>query len=266
MTDLNQNGKLVIKTYEGLRLKAYPDPGTGGEPWTIGYGHTSSAGAPDVYEGLVITLSDANQIFDKDSAAFASEVENCVSVELNPNQLGALTSFAYNLGIPKFKRSSVLRAVEQGKGDEVARRLMTYNRAAGRVLPGLVKRRAAEAHLYNMLDTQMSTGVQFASFDPAPLLSVHLASCTQAELDEMCGAEVDEPLGKTGMQSTTNISAVLSGAGAAGMAGIETIKSYVDDLGITGTTMVMIIIAAGVCCAAYYIISERNKKAADYGV
>ena len=82
------------KEAEGLRLTAYPDPATGGAPWTIGYGHTG----PDVRPGLRITNAQAEQLLQADLDTAAAVVDRAVTVELTDRQRGALVSFVFNVG------------------------------------------------------------------------------------------------------------------------------------------------------------------------
>jgi lysozyme len=142
---MTKEGLALIKRYEGLRVAAYQDAAG---VWTIGYGHTSMAGAPDVRRGMTISDTEAEAIFARDVAEFASAVAQVVKVELSPVQFSALVSFAYNVGIGGLKKSSVLAAINAGDFDAVPRRLNLWIKAGGRVLPGLVKRRAAEAVLF----------------------------------------------------------------------------------------------------------------------
>ncbi len=138
-------GLALIKRFEGLRLDAYRDAvGV----WTIGYGHTSMAGAPQVHAGLRITEADAHEILARDLDAFVRGVRDTVTVELSATQFSALVSFAFNVGLGGFKRSSVLTAVNSGDFDAVPRRLNLWTKAGGRVLPGLVRRRSAEGALF----------------------------------------------------------------------------------------------------------------------
>lgn len=143
----------LIKRFEGLRTKAYRDPvGI----WTIGYGHTSAAGPPDVHEGLKITAAEAEAILHRDLEKFENAVLAEVTVPLNENQFAALVSFAFNVGIAGFRRSSVLARVNAGNHEKVPQRLKLWNKAGGKVLRGLVRRRRAEGELY-MSDAVPST-------------------------------------------------------------------------------------------------------------
>ncbi len=139
----------LIRRFEGLRLRAYVDAGG---VWTIGYGHTSMAGPPKVRPGLRITKEQAEDILRRDVQRFARGVAREVGPQamkrLNDNRFGALVSFAYNVGLGNFRRSSVLRAVKEGRLDDVPRLLMRWTKAGGRRLRGLERRRRAEGRLF----------------------------------------------------------------------------------------------------------------------
>jgi GH24 family phage-related lysozyme (muramidase) len=145
----------LIRRFEGLRLKAYRDAAG---IWTIGYGHTSMAGPPKVRPGMRITKAEAEEILRRDVETFARAVARAIGDEalekLNENQFGALVSFAYNVGLANFRRSSVLRAVKEGRLNDVPRLLMRWTKArdprSGRLkrLRGLVRRRRAEGELF----------------------------------------------------------------------------------------------------------------------
>jgi lysozyme len=142
---LNTRGLAIIKEFEGLRTKAYRCPAG---VWTIGYGHTSQAGPPAVKSGMTVTAKEAAAILAADAEKFAKSVSDVVKVALSDDQFSALVSFAYNVGIGNFRSSSVLKAVKARDFDAVPRRLALWIKAGGRVLPGLIKRRAAEAALF----------------------------------------------------------------------------------------------------------------------
>jgi len=136
-------GIALIKSAEGLRLKAYPDPGTGGEPWTIGYGSTSG-----VTRNMVITESQAEQMLAEDLVRFERIVERQVQVPLNQGQFDALVSFTYNVGEGNFTESTLLRKLNAGDTAGAAEQFSRWVHADGKVLPGLVTRRAAERALF----------------------------------------------------------------------------------------------------------------------
>lgn len=134
----------LIKQYEGLRLFAYPDPATGGDPWTIGYGHTGK----EVKKGLYITQAKADEYLEKDIKKFAEVIERYVKVSLSDNQFSALVSYVYNVGPQNFIASTLLRLLNQGDYNGAADQFIRWNKANGKVLEGLTKRREAEAKLF----------------------------------------------------------------------------------------------------------------------
>jgi len=136
-------GIALIKSAEGLRLKAYPDPGTGGLPWTIGYGSTSG-----VTRNMVITEAQAEQMLAADLVRFERIVERLVRVPVDQGQFDALVSFTYNVGEGNFTKSTLLRKLNAGDTAGAAEQFSRWVHAGGKVLPGLVKRRAAERGLF----------------------------------------------------------------------------------------------------------------------
>ena len=143
---MSDQGIAVLKDFEGVRLTAYPDPGTGGDPWTIGVGHTG----PEVREGMTITASKADELLHKDLARFEAAV-NRLAPKTNQAEFDALVSFAFNVGEGNLASSTLLRKHNAGDYDGAAAQFAVWNKAAGKVLPGLIKRRAAEARMYKGL-------------------------------------------------------------------------------------------------------------------
>lgn len=141
---ISNNGKKLIKSFESLELIAYPDPGTGGAPWTIGWGHTG----PEVKSGLVWTPAQADAAFDSDIAQFERDVASLVKVPLNQNQFDALVSFAYNCGSSNFASSTLLKKLNAGDYDAAADEFPRWDKAAGKVMNGLTRRRNAERTLF----------------------------------------------------------------------------------------------------------------------
>jgi GH24 family phage-related lysozyme (muramidase) len=129
---ITHEGLALIKRFEGFRGEAYRDA-TG--IWTIGYGHTSMAGPPEVGAGLMITRAEAADILRKDVDAFSNGVRDLVDAAINDAQFSALVSFAYNVGLGNFRSSSVLKAVNAEDFETVPRRLALWVKAGGRVLP-----------------------------------------------------------------------------------------------------------------------------------
>ena len=141
---INDAGVRLVQEFEGCKLEAYPDPGTGGEPWTIGFGSTG----PDIGPGTVWTQEEADARFVDDLTKFGDGVDRLVRVPLTDNQFAALVSFAYNVGLGALAGSTLLRKLNAGDYQGAADQLPRWNKAAGRVLPGLVRRRAAERELF----------------------------------------------------------------------------------------------------------------------
>lgn len=133
----------LIKHFEGCKLQAYPDPGTGGPPWTIGWGCTR-----DVRPGMVITQEEADQRLINEVSGFADKVNGMVTTELQQCQFDALVSFAYNCGAENLRRSTLLRKVNQREFGVAADEFLRWTRANGKILNGLVRRRSAESKLF----------------------------------------------------------------------------------------------------------------------
>ena len=142
---ISQHGLAKLKQWEGLKTKAYKDAGG---VWTIGYGHTAAAGTPAPHQGMVITEADAESILLKDLTQYEAAVENNVNVKLNDNEFAALVSFAFNVGIGAFKKSTLLKKLNKGNYDAVPTELMKWTKAGGKKLQGLVNRRRAEGYLW----------------------------------------------------------------------------------------------------------------------
>jgi lysozyme len=141
---INEHGIALIKQFEGLELKAYPDPGTGGDPWTIGYGHTG----PEVRKGLVINQAQADAYLRADLAKFERAVSQLVTRPITDDMFSALVSFVYNLGPANLKASTLLKKLNAGDFQGASDEFPKWNKAAGKVLAGLTKRRRAEQALF----------------------------------------------------------------------------------------------------------------------
>lgn len=141
-------GVSLIKKHEGLRLQAYADPAHGWAVPTIGYGHTSAAGAPMVTRGMSITAAEADAILRRDLGQFEQAIMDLVKVPLTQNQFDALVSFTFNLGAGNLRSSTLLKKLNAGDYVGAAFEFPKWNKAGGKVLPGLVKRRADESDLF----------------------------------------------------------------------------------------------------------------------
>jgi len=190
----------LTKQFEGCKLTAYRCPAG---KLTIGYGHTSAAGAPEVTEGMTITQEQANQILASDMQKFERQVESLVKVELTQHQFDALVDFCYNEGKGNLVQSSLLRYVNAKQFDKVPAAFMLYNRADGQVLNGLIHRRAEE--------------VKWWSSGEAPI-----------DQEEMRATQ-DVPKAKTMADSKQgNTALVTSALGAAGAA--KTVTDHAQDV------------------------------------
>lgn len=138
------NGINLICGFEGLRLKAYDD-GVG--VWTIGYGTTIINGVK-VKKGDTCTESQAEQYLRNDLVVFENAINRLVKVPLNQNQFDALASFTYNLGEGNLSKSTLLKKLNAKDYKGAAAEFPKWNKAGGRVLAGLVKRRKAEMELF----------------------------------------------------------------------------------------------------------------------
>ena len=155
-----------VKRFEGRRLTAYPDPGSkNGEPWTIGYGHTSDKFMA-VRKGMTITPEQADAALAHDLGEVAATLDRLVKVPLNDWQRGALTSFVFNIGEGQFKGSTLLRKLNAGNYDAVPAELARWNKNDGKVMKGLTNRRAAEAGLWARTSFVASNTVPAAPGNP----------------------------------------------------------------------------------------------------
>lgn len=142
---MTEEGLALIRRFEGFRDEAYRCPAG---VWTIGYGHTSQAGPPAVRPGLRMSEEEARRVLAADVEMFGNDVAALLVRAVSAAQFSALVSFAYNVGIGAFRRSSVLKAVNAGRFGDVPAALKLWVKGGGRVLPGLERRRAAEAELF----------------------------------------------------------------------------------------------------------------------
>lgn len=145
----SSDGLKLIKEFEGLKLNAYLCPAN---VWTIGYGHTSAAGSPTVTPDMKISQAQAEHILASDLLKYEVAVERAVTVPLTQNQFDALVSFAFNCGIGALQKSSLLKKLNRGEYDAVPAELMKWNKAGGKELAGLTRRRRAEAALWRKID------------------------------------------------------------------------------------------------------------------
>lgn len=136
-------GIALIKRFEGCRLAAYPDPGTGADPWTIGWGATGVGIGP----GVRWTQAQADARLEADLARYAAEVARAIGkARTTQAQFDALVSFHYNTGA--IRKATLTRLHVAGDRVAAADQFARWVYAGGNVMKGLVRRREAEAALY----------------------------------------------------------------------------------------------------------------------
>lgn len=141
----SENGINLIKRFEGCRLTAYQDSvGV----WTIGYGWTQPVDGKPVGKGMTITQQKADDLLKQGVVQYEAGVHGLVTVQLNQNQYDALVDFAYNLGVNALKGSTLLKKLNAGDYAGAANEFTKWNKAGGKELAGLTRRREAEKSLF----------------------------------------------------------------------------------------------------------------------
>ena len=141
MMRISKKGLALIKHYEGCRLEAYLCPA---KVWTIGYGHTG----PEVKKGMKITQEEAERLLLQDLEKFEFGLHGLLTVQVTQGQFDALVSFAFNLGLGALRGSTLLKKLNVGNVKGAADQFLLWVNAAGKVLPGLQKRRQDERALF----------------------------------------------------------------------------------------------------------------------
>jgi lysozyme len=140
MMRTNKAGVDLIRQFEGCKLTGYRCPA--GVP-TVGYGHTGR----DVFVGMRTTQDQAEGLLINDLRLFEQGVQGLCPT-CTPNQFSALVSFAYNLGLHQLEGSTLRKLHNAGQYAAAQQQFARWNKVGGQVLPGLTRRRAAEAALY----------------------------------------------------------------------------------------------------------------------
>lgn len=143
---VNQATVDLVKEFEGFRANAYRCPAG---VWTIGYGTTAAAGVGiEPRLGMTISKSDAEAYLEATLDKFADKIAPLITAPINENEFGAFVSLAYNIGPGAFKKSSALRLFNAGDKADAAKAILLWNKAGGKVLKGLTRRREAERKLF----------------------------------------------------------------------------------------------------------------------
>ena len=138
--NIGQKGIELIKHFEGCELEAYKCPAG---VWTIGYGHIKG-----VSEGMSITQEQAEQMLLDELKEYENYINELVVVDLSQNQFDALVSWVYNLGPANLQSSTLLKVLNSGDYSGVPAQIERWNKAGGKVLEGLIRRREAESALF----------------------------------------------------------------------------------------------------------------------
>lgn len=147
---ISKVGVDLIAEFEGCILHPYPDPATNAEPITIGYGTTYYEDSTKVkLSDNSITIERAKELLLNNLVNYERAVSKFTRHDLTQNQFDALVSFCYNVGQNALKNSTLLRLVNANPNNpSIKQEFLKWNKAAGKVMKGLTKRRNAEAELY----------------------------------------------------------------------------------------------------------------------
>ncbi len=137
---ISEEGKSLIKKFEGCRLESYR---CSADVPTIGYGHTRG-----VKDGDTITQEQADQMLSEDLEEFEGYVNKYVEVDLTQNQFDSLCAFVFNLGPQNLKSSTMLKELNAKNYSKVPSEIKRWNKAGGKTLDGLIRRREAESLLF----------------------------------------------------------------------------------------------------------------------
>lgn len=141
----SEKGIALIKQFEGCKLTAYQDSvGV----WTIGYGWTQPVDGKPIRAGMTIKQETAERLLKTGLVSYESDVSRLVKVGLTQGQFDAMVSFTYNLGARSLSTSTLLRKLNAGDYAGAADEFLRWNKAGGKILNGLTRRREAERALF----------------------------------------------------------------------------------------------------------------------
>jgi lysozyme len=146
--NISDKGLSLIKKYEGFRDVAYPDPATGNNPWTIGYGTTIYTNGMRVKSGDKHDEPFLSLCLEQDVNKFGREIEKLLRAPVSQHEFDAMVSLAYNIGMDNFENSTLLRRFNSGLKTAASLQFARWNKANGKVMNGLTARRAAEKELF----------------------------------------------------------------------------------------------------------------------
>lgn len=146
----------LVEEFEGMaekigsgNVKAYPDPATGGKPWTIGIGSTTDEKGHPIQPGEVWSEERARKRFETHLKEFGRQVDIMLGGSpVTPQQKAAITSWTYNVGSTAASKSTLIQKHRAGDYAGAANEFLRWDKAAGKVMKGLTRRREAERKLY----------------------------------------------------------------------------------------------------------------------
>ena len=231
---LSAAGLATVKEFEGLRLRSYKCPAG---VWTIGYGHTSSAGPPTVAPNFEITKADAEVILKRDMRQYENGVNELIQIGITQGQFDALVSFAYNVGVWRLGESTLLKRVNAGRFDDVPAEFMKWTKGGGKELPGLVRRRRAEVKLWRGMDTSI----------PVP--------------HDEARTEPDKPSASKSITRSKEANAAVAAGGLGTIAVVQEVLPIVreggDLLGSLSPTILILFVIIAAAAAVWYFRKQR---------
>ncbi len=150
MMTVPQAAKNIIKQFEGLRLTSYQDVAGN---WSVGYGHFNAT-PPPCTDCMVITETQADGMLENDLEHTLQAIRGHIKADVTDNQLSALLSFAFNLGVNALINSTLLKDLNNGNVEAAADSFLLWDHSHGTVIQGLSRRRAAERKLFLTPDTE----------------------------------------------------------------------------------------------------------------
>lgn len=228
----SSDGIALIKEFEGRKLSSYKCPAG---IWTIGYGHTTAAGFPEVVPNMTISAAQAEDILRRDLTKYEDAVDKAVTVALTQSQFDALVSFCYNVGPGAFAKSTLVKKLNRGDYGSVPGELMKWNKANGKELAGLTKRRRAEAALWRKLDASAAPDPDESRAEPdAPVPKKTITQSREANTAAITGA-------------TASLAALGEASGS--------LRSVSDNVGIP---IIAVLIAIAAACALIWWFRKQR--------
>lgn len=262
---LSAAGLDIIKSFEGCRLSAYPDPGAdNGKPITIGYGSTRRLDGSPWALGDTITQAQADELLRRDVATAEQWVARLVTLPVTQAQFDALVSLCFNIGASAFERSTLLRLLNDGDIAGAAAQFDRWRLAGGRVLPGLVKRRAKERAMFEMAPPTHQDAPQAPAEAPG---TITIVSSIWAAL--RAGAKLANSVTWKNRQQTANsvVAVLAASVTVARVAGYEIPLTDADLVSLGGAVAVLLgllnVGATAATSADVGLLPARRTGAAD---